>query len=68
MLILNLTVSNVSYVYIKVNKFQIVRLTSIWRITRVIMHAECVYSIPKISLRRVASNMNEQRSRSDLCE
>ena len=32
------------------------------------MHVDCVYSISKISLRRSASNTDEQRSRSDLCE
>ena len=32
------------------------------------MHADCVYSISKISLRRAASNTSEQKSRSDFCE
>ena len=41
-----------TYAYTKVNKLKNSRMTSISRFSGVIMHADCVYSIPKISLNK----------------
>ena len=64
-----LTSKRSALVYIKKQtNLKIVGLISIQKITGLIMHADCEYQIPKISLRCGASNTNEQRSRSGFCE